>query len=135
MTLKTATGHQWPLTFDLWPLTFAWQVDFQGLTGQVRFKEGRRSNITLDLLKLKREHLVKVGVWNSQNGLNISDPLVYYDGNTPNFTLIVMTNEVCLHFFSFILFFCFFFQLFIAEPIKSYASFEANKYELPRKIL
>jgi len=68
-------------------------VDFHGLTGQVRFKEGRRANITLDLLKLKRENLIKVGYWNSQNGLNISDPHVYYDGNTPNFTLIVMTNE------------------------------------------
>ena len=69
-------------------------MDFHGLTGQVRFKEGRRANITLDLLKLRRENLIKVGHWNSQNGLNISDPHVYYDGNTPNVTLIVMTNEV-----------------------------------------
>lgn len=69
-------------------------MDFHGLTGQVRFKEGRRANITLDLLKLRRENLIKVGHWNSQNGLNISDPHVYYDGNTPNVTLIVMTKEV-----------------------------------------
>ncbi|XP_059353544.1 glutamate receptor ionotropic, kainate 2-like isoform X3 [Daphnia carinata] len=68
-------------------------VEFVGLTGPVRFKEGRRSNITLDLLKLKRENLTKVGEWNGQMGLNITDPVAFYEGSTPNITLIVMTNE------------------------------------------
>lgn len=72
------------------------QVEFVGLTGPVRFKEGRRSNITLDLLKLKRENLTKVGEWNGQMGLNITDPVAFYEGSTPNITLIVMTNEVCV---------------------------------------
>lgn len=69
-------------------------MEFVGLTGPVRFKEGRRSNITLDLLKLKRENLTKVGEWNGQMGLNITDPVAFYEGSTPNVTLIVMTNEV-----------------------------------------
>jgi ionotropic kainate glutamate receptor 2 len=69
-------------------------VEFVGLTGPIRFKEGRRSNITLDLLKLKRENLTKVGEWNGQSGLNITDPVAFYEGSTPNITLIVMTNEV-----------------------------------------
>ncbi|KAI9565746.1 hypothetical protein GHT06_009538 [Daphnia sinensis] len=68
-------------------------VEFTGLTGPVRFKEGRRSNVTLDLLKLKRENLTKVGEWNAQMGLNITDPVAFYEGSTPNITLIVMTNE------------------------------------------
>ncbi|XP_046652839.1 glutamate receptor ionotropic, kainate 2-like isoform X3 [Daphnia pulicaria] len=68
-------------------------VEFVGLTGPIRFKEGRRSNITLDLLKLKRENLTKVGEWNGQSGLNITDPVAFYEGSTPNITLIVMTNE------------------------------------------
>ena len=71
------------------------KVEFTGLTGAVRFKEGRRYNVTLDLLKLKRENLTKVGEWNSQAGLNITDPVAFYEGSTPNITLIVMTNEVC----------------------------------------
>ena len=71
------------------------KVEFTGLTGAVRFKEGRRYNVTLDLLKLKRENLTKVGEWNSQVGLNITDPVAFYEGSTPNITLIVMTNEVC----------------------------------------
>ncbi len=69
-------------------------MEFVGLTGPIRFKEGRRSNITLDLLKLKRENLTKVGEWNVQSGLNITDPVAFYEGSTPNITLIVMTNEV-----------------------------------------
>ncbi|KAK4018180.1 hypothetical protein OUZ56_000249 [Daphnia magna] len=68
-------------------------VEFVGLTGPVRFKEGRRSNVTLDLLKLKRENLTKVGEWNAEMGLNITDPVAFYEGSTPNITLIVMTNE------------------------------------------
>ena len=69
-------------------------VEFQGLTGPVRFKEGRRSNVKLDLLKLKGEHLVAVGEWSPQPGLQITDPTAFYEGRTPNITLVVMTNEV-----------------------------------------
>lgn len=76
-------------------------MEFVGLTGLVRFKEGRRSNVTLDLLKLKRENLTKVGEWNAEMGLNITDPVAFYEGSTPNITLIVMTNEVCRLYTSF----------------------------------
>lgn len=72
-------------------------MEFTGLTGMVRFKEGRRTNVTLDLLKLKRENLTKVGEWNGQKGLNITDPVAFYEGSTPNITLVVMTNEVCVY--------------------------------------
>jgi len=48
----------------------------------------------MDLLKLKRENLTKVGEWNVQKGLNITDPVAFYEGSTPNITLVVMTNEV-----------------------------------------
>ncbi len=36
----------------------------------------------------------KVGEWQPQSGLNITDHTAFYEGSTPNITLIVMTNEV-----------------------------------------
>lgn len=35
-------------------------VGFQGLTGRVQFKEGRRTNFSLDVMKLSQDSLVKV---------------------------------------------------------------------------
>ena len=70
------------------------KVKFQGITGEIQFKEGRRANVKLDLLKLRRENLHKVGYWNPQTGLNITDRSAFYEGSTPNITLVVMTNEV-----------------------------------------
>ncbi|CAO1328702.1 unnamed protein product [Diamesa hyperborea] len=64
-----------------------------GLTGRIEFNEGKRSNFKLDLLKLKREQLVKVGVWNPVDGINITDPTAFYESNVTNITLIVMTRE------------------------------------------
>jgi glutamate receptor, ionotropic, invertebrate len=37
-------------------------VSLTGLTGKIEFNEGKRVNFKLDLLKLKREELRKVGV-------------------------------------------------------------------------
>lgn len=36
------------------------QAEFRGLTGRIQFKEGRRSSLKLDLLKLRSEQLDKV---------------------------------------------------------------------------
>ncbi|KAK5640359.1 hypothetical protein RI129_011170 [Pyrocoelia pectoralis] len=65
----------------------------QGLTGNIEFNEGKRSNFKMDLLKLKKEEIKKVGHWTSSGGINITDPNAFYEKNTPNITLVVMTRE------------------------------------------
>ncbi|KAH8256357.1 hypothetical protein KR032_003393, partial [Drosophila birchii] len=64
-----------------------------GLTGNVHFVEGRRSKFKLDILKLKQERIQKVGFWQPDTGVNISDPTAFYDSNIANITLVVMTRE------------------------------------------
>ncbi|CAD7094020.1 unnamed protein product [Hermetia illucens] len=63
-----------------------------GLTGHVEFSEGKRSNFKIDLLKLRREHIEKVGYWSSTDGINVTNPQAFYDTNATNITLIVMTR-------------------------------------------
>lgn len=70
------------------------QTGLQGLTGNIEFNEGKRSNFKLDLLKLKKEEIKKVGQWTPAGGINITDPSAFYDTHAPNITLIVMTREV-----------------------------------------
>ncbi|XP_065161284.1 glutamate receptor ionotropic, kainate 2 isoform X2 [Atheta coriaria] len=64
-----------------------------GLTGNLEFNEGKRSNFKLDLLKLKKEEVRKVGQWTPSGGINITDPNAFYESNAPNITLVVMTRE------------------------------------------
>ncbi|KAH8272463.1 hypothetical protein KR044_005141, partial [Drosophila immigrans] len=64
-----------------------------GLTGKVNFKEGRRNKFKIDILKLKQEIIQKVGYWQPDVGVNISDPTAFYDSNIANITLVVMTRE------------------------------------------
>ncbi|XP_039304951.1 glutamate receptor ionotropic, kainate 2 isoform X4 [Solenopsis invicta] len=64
-----------------------------GLTGHIEFNEGKRNNFKLDLLKLKKEELVKVGEWKSESGINITDLSAFYETTTANITLVVMTRE------------------------------------------
>ncbi|XP_024885046.1 glutamate receptor ionotropic, kainate 1 isoform X5 [Temnothorax curvispinosus] len=64
-----------------------------GLTGHIEFNEGKRNNFKLDLLKLKKEELVKVGEWKSGSGINITDLDAFYETTTTNITLVVMTRE------------------------------------------
>ncbi|XP_063237624.1 glutamate receptor ionotropic, kainate 2 isoform X3 [Bacillus rossius redtenbacheri] len=64
-----------------------------GLTGRLQFSEGKRSNFKLDLLKLKRESLQKVGHWTPGRGINITDPAAFYETSSTNITLVVMTRE------------------------------------------
>ncbi|XP_034486963.1 glutamate receptor ionotropic, kainate 2 [Drosophila innubila] len=64
-----------------------------GLTGKVNFMEGRRNKFKIDILKLKQEIIQKVGFWQPDVGVNISDPTAFYDSNIANITLVVMTRE------------------------------------------
>ncbi|XP_025836785.1 glutamate receptor ionotropic, kainate 1-like [Agrilus planipennis] len=64
-----------------------------GLTGNLQFNEGRRFNFKLDLLKLKKEEVRKVGHWTLAKGINITDPNAFYEKQAPNITLVVMTRE------------------------------------------
>nr|AZQ24982.1 ionotropic receptor [Aphidius gifuensis] len=64
-----------------------------GLTGHIEFNEGKRNNFKLDLLKLKKEELVKVGEWRPGHGVNVTDVGAFYETNSNNITLVVMTRE------------------------------------------
>ncbi|XP_044736888.1 glutamate receptor ionotropic, kainate 2 [Chrysoperla carnea] len=64
-----------------------------GLTGHIEFNEGKRVNFKLDLLKLRREEIQKVGQWTPQGGINITEPAAFYESSAANITLVVMTRE------------------------------------------
>lgn len=72
------------------------QVEFKGLSGPVEFKEGRRIQFKLDLLKLKHHALVKVGEWRPGSAVNITDRAAFFDPGTMNVTLVVTTILVSL---------------------------------------
>ena len=57
-----------------------------------RFKEGRRVDFKLDLLKLKSEKLEKVGEWSGLNSLVITDKYAFTEGRPPNITLKVLSR-------------------------------------------
>ena len=69
-------------------------VQFQGLTGRIQFKEGARSFVKWDLLKLRKMKLDKVGEWSSTGGLNITSHEAFHEFGTKNITLKVTTIEV-----------------------------------------
>lgn len=82
-------------------------ISISGLTGRIEFSEGRRHNFKIDLLKLKREQILKVGQWSPTDGINITDPTAFYETDATNITLIVMTRVVsCLSFFIQNIYFC-----------------------------
>nr|QKN21522.1 glutamate receptor ionotropic kainate 2 [Zeugodacus tau] len=68
-------------------------ASMNGLTGRVHFAKGRRNIFQIDLLKLKREKIQKVGFWKPDVGVNITDATAFYDTHTSNTTLIVMTRQ------------------------------------------
>ncbi|XP_043271960.1 glutamate receptor ionotropic, kainate 2 isoform X2 [Venturia canescens] len=68
-------------------------ADLHGLTGHIEFNEGKRNNFKLDLLKLKKEELVKVGEWKPGSGVNVTDVSAFYETTAANITLVVMTRE------------------------------------------
>lgn len=52
---------------------FHFQTETRGLTGLVKFdRDGFRSNIQLDVVRLTEKGLTKIGVWNSTTGKNIN---------------------------------------------------------------
>lgn len=67
------------------------QVEFRGLSGPIEFKEGRRIQFKLDLMKLKQHALLKVGEWNPRTGVNITDKEAFFHPGTMNVTLVVIT--------------------------------------------
>lgn len=67
------------------------QVEFRGLSGPIEFKEGRRIQFKLDLMKLKQHALLKVGEWSPALGVNITDKEAFFDPGTMNVTLVVIT--------------------------------------------
>ncbi|KAL3194200.1 hypothetical protein MRX96_016333 [Rhipicephalus microplus] len=69
------------------------EVDFYGLTGNIRFNEGNRTSLKLDLLKLRQNFLEKVGEWSTSDGLNITNHNAFHDFGTSNITLRVTTIE------------------------------------------
>lgn len=69
------------------------------MTGHIEFNEGKRNNFKLDLLKLKREALVKVGEWRPGHGINVTDVDAFYETTATNITLVVMTREVRIKIF------------------------------------
>lgn len=73
------------------------QAGINGLTGRIEFNEGKRSNFKLDLLKLRKEEIRKVGHWTPSEGINITDPEAFYEKSVTNITLVVMTREVISH--------------------------------------
>lgn len=75
----------------------AFKAAVDGLTGIVSFVEGRRNKFQIDILKLKQDVIQKVGYWQPDIGVNISDPSAFYDSNIANITLVVMTREVCIY--------------------------------------
>lgn len=66
-------------------------VEMRGLSGPIEFKEGRRVQFKLDLLKLKPHALVKVGQWTPTAGVNITDQDAFFDPGNMNVTLVVIT--------------------------------------------
>lgn len=67
------------------------QVEWKGLSGPIEFKEGRRVQFKLDLVKLKQQSLVKVGEWQPFSGLNITDRSILFETGRMNVTLLVVT--------------------------------------------
>lgn len=66
-------------------------VEWKGLTGPIQFKEGKRIQFKLDLVKLKQHSIVKVGEWTPHQRLNITDRSIFFDSGTMNVTLVVIT--------------------------------------------
>ncbi|XP_063237627.1 glutamate receptor ionotropic, kainate 2-like [Bacillus rossius redtenbacheri] len=72
-------------------LNYINSVETKGLSGPIEFKEGRRVQFKLDLLRLKQHALVKVGEWTPASGLNVTDRGAFFEPGPMNVTLVVIT--------------------------------------------
>ncbi|XP_011303607.1 glutamate receptor ionotropic, kainate 2 isoform X4 [Fopius arisanus] len=87
--LSCEAEHPWDGGLSL--INYINSVEMKGLSGPIEFKEGRRIQFKLDLLKLKQHSLVKVGEWRPGLGVNITDGGAFFEPGTVNVTLIVIT--------------------------------------------
>ncbi|XP_015110641.1 glutamate receptor ionotropic, kainate 2 [Diachasma alloeum] len=87
--LSCEAEHPWDGGLSL--INYINSVEMKGLSGPIEFKEGRRIQFKLDLLKLKQHSLVKVGEWRPGPGVNITDGAAFFEPGTVNVTLIVIT--------------------------------------------
>ncbi|KAI5699759.1 hypothetical protein M8J75_008315 [Diaphorina citri] len=61
----------WPHGYSL--INYMKIVEMQGLTGTIKFdNQGFRTNFLLDVIELSKEGLVKIGTWNSTEGINFT---------------------------------------------------------------
>ncbi|XP_013792143.1 glutamate receptor ionotropic, kainate 2-like, partial [Limulus polyphemus] len=68
-------------------------VEFRGLTGKIQFKEGIRTNLKLDLLKLRQSEIEKVGEWSMAQKLNITNHPAFHEFGSSNITLKIISIE------------------------------------------
>ncbi|KAG7197504.1 hypothetical protein KM043_013350 [Ampulex compressa] len=81
--------HPWDGGLSL--INYINSVEMKGISGPIEFKEGRRIQFKLDLLKLKQHSLVKVGEWRPGAGVNVTDTAAFFEPGVANVTLIVIT--------------------------------------------
>ena len=72
------------------------QVEMTGLTGTIKFDQhGLRTDFTLEIVELKKDGLVKVGVWMEKTGCNFTrnftEDYKEIEDSLQNKTLIVTT--------------------------------------------
>lgn len=91
---KGSTETPWDMGQDL-----LMQLDttrISGLTGKIEFDKGKRKNMVLNLMKLKKEKLEQVGIWQKEGGINLTDTMAFFDQSHSNITLVVMTRIVSI---------------------------------------
>ncbi|XP_076672008.1 glutamate receptor ionotropic, kainate 2 isoform X4 [Andrena cerasifolii] len=81
--------HPWDGGLSL--INYINSVEMKGISGPIEFKEGRRIQFKLDLLKLRQHSLVKVGEWRPGAGVNVTDTAAFFEPGTANVTLLVIT--------------------------------------------
>ncbi|XP_034937013.1 glutamate receptor ionotropic, kainate 2-like isoform X2 [Chelonus insularis] len=87
--LSCELEHPWDGGLSL--INYINSVEMKGISGPIEFKEGRRIQFKLDLLKLKQHSLMKVGEWRPESGVNITDNAAFFEPGTVNVTLVVIT--------------------------------------------
>ncbi|XP_034173812.2 glutamate receptor ionotropic, kainate 2 isoform X3 [Osmia lignaria lignaria] len=81
--------HPWDGGLSL--INYINSVELKGISGPIEFKEGRRIQFKLDLLKLRQHSLVKVGEWRPGAGVNVTDTAAFFEPGSANVTLLVIT--------------------------------------------
>ncbi|XP_052237251.1 glutamate receptor ionotropic, kainate 2-like isoform X4 [Dreissena polymorpha] len=53
-------------------LNYIKSLEYHGLSGKIRFEEGRRKDFNLDVISLTNKGITEIGSWNRKSGVNIS---------------------------------------------------------------